>query len=657
MRRALTALLLAPALLVALPAHAAWAPGGIPLCTATGNQYASDAVSDGAGGVVVVFSDGVIFAQRVTFDGATGSGWPGDGSAVSHSAGSCINAHAAADGHGGAIVVWEDSRTDVADLYAQHVLGSGVIDPAWPPVDLPIAVGPFNQYTNAVASDGVGGALVVWQDDRNGAVDPHLDIYAQRIGPGGTTLWTANGVPVCIATGDQWLPKVAADGLGGAYLAWVDQRGSVRRVYAQHLTASGDLAPGWPADGIPVGSAGAVGAQRDVALAPDGEGGVLIAWSGSKNQAVYHTFVLRLGPSGAVAPGWPALGTQLCDVLQTQDQPQVVSDRAGGAIVAWQDFRDISNPMVSYHIYAQRVNAAGARQWALNGVPVCTAPGSQGPPVAVSDHVGGVIVAWQDGRAGSDGADIYALRLTTAGVPAPGWDPDGTALCTQPGGQSSPVIVADGLSGAVVAWTDSRPAPRFQAPDIYAAKTLDDVPVPVLASLVSATAEPDRVRIAWWVPSAGMAVHVWRRIAGGLWSQDEALISAGDGSLAFEDRAVEPGTTYDYRLGLGADGSEPFAGEARLTVPGSPAFALEGAEPNPAADGLTLAFSLPDDAPASLEVLDVTGRVRVARSVAHLGAGRHVVRVAEAGALPPGVYYIRLTRAGRALTTRAALVR
>lgn len=656
MRRTLTALLLAPALFAAPAADAAWAPGGIPLCTAPGSQYASDAVPDGAGGAIVVFSDGVVFAQRVTFEGAIGSGWPGNGRAVSHSTGSCISPRAAADAHGGAIVVWQNARTDVADLYAQHILGTGALDPAWPPADLAVAVGPVNQYTHAVASDGTGGALVVWQDDRNDVLVSNLDIYAQRLGTDGTR-WTANGVPVCVASGDQYLPKVTGDGLGGAYLAWVDERGAVPRAYAQHLTAGGDVAPGWPVNGLAVGDPGPVGAERDVALSPDGEGGVLIAWSGSKNQVVYHTFVLRLGPAGAAAPGWPALGTQLCDLLQTQDLPQVVTDRAGGAIVTWRDFRDITNPNPNYHIYAQRVNASGARQWALNGVPVCVAPGNQGPMVAVSDDQGGVIVAWQDGRAGSDGADIYAVRLTAAGVRAPGWDADGSALCTQPREQVTPVIVPDGLSGAIVAWSDSRSNVRFQTPDIYAAKTIDDLPVPVRVSLVGAAAEPGWVRLEWQVPMAGVSAEVWRRAVGEDWLAIGILVSSGDGRITFEDRSVTPGATYDYRLGLGGIGDITFAGEVRVSVPSNAAFALEGARPNPASDGVAIAFALPDDAPATLEVLDVMGRVLAARSVGDLGGGRHVVRMAEAGVVPPRLYYVRLARAGRALTVRAAVVR
>lgn len=652
MRHPLASLPLLLAAFSASPSLAAWAPGGIPLCTAAGSQYANGAVSDVAGGAIVVFSDGHVFAQRVTAGGTIAAGYAVNGNPVSHSPGNAISPRAGPDGAGGAFVVWEDNRTDVADLYGQHILASGALDPAWPSTDLPIAVGPFNQYDFSVAADGAGGFFVTWQDDRS-AVD--LDVYVQRVSAAGVPLWTTNGLPVCVAAGNQFLPHVVADGLGGAYLVWVDERSNPRLAYAQHLAADGSVAPGWPAGSLALGNPGPIGAENDAVVTADGSGGVLVAWTGTNNKAVFHPFVLRLTATGAIAPGWPAAGVQMCNLLQTQDIPLIVPDRTGGAIVVWRDFRDISNPLVTYHLYAQRVNGSGMQQWTANGLPVCTAAGGQQNATAVSDDQGGVIVSWDDSRGPSN--DIYALRLLANGTRPPGWDADGNALCSASGAQVGPFIVPDGFSGAIVAWSDSRSTVRFQNPDIYATKTLDDIVVPVVVSLVSATAEAGRVRIAWRVPSAGVAASVWRRIADGLWAQGEPLVSAGDGSLAYEDRSVEPGTAYDYRLGLGADGGEPFAGEARVLVPGGPAFALAGAEPNPAADGLALAFSLPDDAPASLEVLDIAGRVLATRRVGALGAGRHMVRVAEAGALAPGLYYIRLTRAGRALTARAAVVR
>ena len=47
-------------------------------------------------------------------------------------------------------------------------------------------------------TDGAGGAIIVWADERWGTAD--VDIYAQRIDGSGSPLWAANGAPVCTAS-------------------------------------------------------------------------------------------------------------------------------------------------------------------------------------------------------------------------------------------------------------------------------------------------------------------------------------------------------------------------------------------------------------------------------------------------------------------------
>ena len=72
---------------------------------------------------------------------------------------------------------------------------------------------------------------------------------------------------------------------------------------------------------------------------------------------------------------------------------------------------------------------------------------------------------------------------------------------------------------------------------------------------------------------------------------------------------------------------------------------------------LTAAFSLPNDAPTTLELLDVSGRRVRSREVGSLGAGRHVVRLNDGVAIAPGIYWLRLTQSGRSLLARGVVVR
>ena len=94
-------------------------------------------------------------------------------------------------------------------------------------------------------------------------------------------------------------------------------------------------------------------------------------------------------------------------------------------------------------------------------------------------------------------------------------------------------------------------------------------------------------------------------------------------------------------------------------VPHGPAlaFALEGAHPNPARGGESgVAFTLPDGAPAQLELVDVSGQRWGRREVGSMGAGRHVVPLGGSRRLPPGLYLVRLTRGAHALVVRAVVL-
>ena len=76
---------------------------------------------------------------------------------------------------------------------------------------------------------------------------------------------------------------------------------------------------------------------------------------------------------------------------------------------------------------------------------------------------------------------------------------------------------------------------------------------------------------------------------------------------------------------------------------GAPRLALEGVRPNPAVQGFRIAFTLPDRLPATLEVIDVTGRKAFSRAIGAMGPGRHVLDLTRERGIPTGIYFIRLT--------------
>ena len=102
-------------------------------------------------------------------------------------------------------------------------------------------------------------------------------------------------------------------------------------------------------------------------------------------------------------------GVPICPNVKGQATGAMVSDGAGGAIVAWSDF--VSG--LSNGIFAQRIGAAGALQWGSDGVRLRTSDFLYGPIIA-SDGAGGAIVVWEDLRDGKH-YGLYAQRVGAAG--------------------------------------------------------------------------------------------------------------------------------------------------------------------------------------------------------------------------------------------------
>jgi hypothetical protein len=183
-------------------------------------------------------------------------------------------------------------------------------------------------------------------------------------------------------------------------------------------------------------------------------------------------------------------------------------------------------------------------------------------------------------------------------------------------------------------------------------------PTPALVSLARADALPDRVSLVWYRALAATGdATIERRGARDGWAAIGSGAFDGAGQLRFVDLRVSPGERYGYRLSWIESGTEAQSTETWVDVPATLRFALEGSRPNPAVSELQVGFTLASDEPATLELVDVSGRRLDAREVSGLGAGRHLIRLDGSSRMPPGVYWLRLTQSGRTLARRTVFVR
>ncbi|MCF6269461.1 MAG: T9SS type A sorting domain-containing protein [Melioribacteraceae bacterium] len=275
-----------------------WTATGTAICTRPYVQEKVQIVSDGSGGAIIVWrdlsngSDYNITAQKINSSGTVQ--WITDGFPIRNLTGSSASdPKIVTDGSGGAIIVWEDTRSGNSDLYAQRINSSGSVQ--WAADGVPITTAASTQSDHSVISDGSGGAITVWYDDRLGG-GVSRDIYAQKINSSGIVQWTANGDSVCTATGEQTYPNLIGDGSGGAIFAWSDYRnGTDYDIYAQYLNSSGTAQ--WAFDGVSVSTAS--GSQTYPVLVSDGSIGAIIAWTDTRS-GTNDIYASRVYSAGAL---------------------------------------------------------------------------------------------------------------------------------------------------------------------------------------------------------------------------------------------------------------------------------------------------------------------------------------------------------------------
>ncbi len=344
---------------------------------------------------------------------------------------------ACSDGANGAVIVWEDARIGEFNIYAQHLNANGY--PTWTRNGVKLATSASNQRYPVMASDGSGGAYVVWQDDRN-AANNGIDLYGQHINSDGTLAYAPQGVAVASAVRNQDNAVICSDGVGNAFVAWEDSRNATSAsqpdIYFNQMTSGG----------VSFGSGGMVvdaSVNRQVApsICGDGAGGCYVAWEdeGKVPSALYGR---HIGSDGSMLWGAPppAPGVLLYQALPTANNPQPNSTNvslsldpnSSQLLLTW-EVVNAGSPQDGMDILAQRMNCA---------TPSDTTPVYNGGPILVTgqwlnDQIApqifsddsiwdngiiserGVLVPFLDYEAGSSvNEDVAMVRMLGDGMTA-----------------------------------------------------------------------------------------------------------------------------------------------------------------------------------------------------------------------------------------------
>ncbi|HEV8151073.1 MAG TPA: FlgD immunoglobulin-like domain containing protein [Gemmatimonadales bacterium] len=288
------------------------------------------------------------------------------------------------------------------------------------------------------------------------------------------------------------------------------------------------------------------------------------------------------------------------------------------------------------------------------------------PAVAV-DYLGRVHVAWYDRREEPECSAMVHTRWTYSEdgglsfAPSARLSAEGVNLraINQGGSNSQPWVVGDYMALEAIGrevhafWAQpAAPLPKrfYPSGDLWSA-VIHDLPTATLVRGFHAEAQEALVRLSWELREAtgvrGFRVH---RASGA--SAEYLPLSAaaplphGDGEYQAEDRDVQPGRRYRYRLEVMTEAGSVWAGPVEVELPPAvTSLRWQGAAPNPFTDSIELELVVPVAARALVSVYDIAG---------------HEIKRLHMGPLPPGLHALRWDgrdRRGRMVPAGAYLVR
>ena len=370
--------------------------------------------------------------------------------------------------------------------------------------------------------------------------------------------------------------------------------------------------------------------------------------------------------------------------------PEAQVDGTGRVFVACYDWRDAagicgggSNP------YLYRSDDGGANwqpgtrisdtttNWT---VTYSTLLPNQGDYLGLFAGDSTVYVAWADGRAGDPDAYVATATSSTSCLASPACLVDTTIARTQivvtwsaPSGftaellrrtgsgpyvdlgpvtanGSNQIVYTDNtvLPGADYTYTLS--APGYCSPlmgTVLATPLCDQAPV----ALASSSVASDTITVIWSAPQ-GLQATLFRRVGAGAFVDLGTVTADANNQIVYVDIGVSGGQSYTYRLGLQGF-CQAFAGQVTLVVPGA-AFGISGIRPNPTPGDVVVAFSIDPLQPATLELLDITGR-QIQKTSVTCSSNPCVVNMTQGARIKSGLYFVRLSQAGHESVKRVSV--
>jgi hypothetical protein len=659
---------------IGLAAHsaAAWprsADSNLVICNRFGEQALPKIGATSTGGCYVCWQDagsGNYDTYLQLLDSAGHAMWIHNGLAISeHPQDTWITDYdMAVDQSDRAIIVINDIRNGTdRDIYAYRINANGVFE--WGLNGITISDNDGFEPDPRVAATSGGNAVVAWQEEQGTVNVVHL----RKLTPEGADVWEPATITLTSVPYGLSIPRVVAADNDAVILQYLVHRGSgmyaARHIFMQKFDSLG--VPMWGDTGLCVSSAGGIAAWMKPNLIPDGAGGAYAYWYDTRDGTHHHVFVQHVSAQGV--PLWTTNGVQT-SLAAGELQMDPTLTRVPGTDQVMAFYMSADNGQTVWGLQGQLLNGAGARQWTANGTVFLALSAEQRSNIIAVPQDSGAAVVYLTGSVVN--SQVRGFRVNTAGDLL--WPGQHVTLCSVPSGKGRMAADVNGFGQTLAVWPDS----RINTGDIYLQNVNPDGSLgdltPQPSPSIRIISPPDGAEVDSLPLTVEMEVENFDvaaeggdgvvqfrlngNIMGYLLTDDPFAIDSlrsGNNTIALEL------VSYDH-LPLDPPAADsvqvtytPSAVQSReAPLPTEPYLAP--AYPNPFNSALTIRYALPRTAPIRLEVFDTNGRLTATLKNGLSEAGSHSVtwQCPDCGS---GVYWVRLTTAGRSLAAKVLLIK
>ncbi|MBS1261017.1 MAG: hypothetical protein MAG453_00336 [Calditrichaeota bacterium] len=369
-----------------------------------------------------------------------------------------------ADGEGGIIAVWKDSRAAFLPLlYAQRMNGDGEV--LWGDRGTEVAYEPggpvlYDQEDPILIPADDGGVFIVYTQLNE---DFYKQILAQRLDGGGEGQWSEDGNPGVFLTTipDEDHSLLAFERFAGGSMLVVYQRNDEsndKDLFAVRVNEDGTMP--WPEPLVVCEEDGLQARAKAVPV----DGGIAVVWEDQRRgQPILDLYAQLISPDGSMS--WDDNGTLFIEEDNQQNEVSLAST-GDGAQSFWMVWKTTEDGLHE-DIKSQRYDVNGGT---LLDPPAGITLGvdefrQQTPRTLIADE-GGVFVVWEE-EGEQAFSDIRFLHLDADGVIEDGYDTNGDYLTQAYHRQSDLALVDDGDIGFISLWVDNRSTGKEVLKNLY----------------------------------------------------------------------------------------------------------------------------------------------------------------------------------------------